>query len=74
MKNKNTKPLEVLTLANAPTASTVICREHPEWDSKRFEFHGEPLPSGPASSVGVGCNSSVLFDEDFHRWDIVTYK
>jgi hypothetical protein len=67
--------LATLTLANAHTASTVICKANPEWGSKRFEFRSQPLRRGDAaSSVGVGCNSSVLFDHEFHYWAIVTYN
>lgn len=70
---KTNTVIEVLTLQNAHRASTVICLEHLEWGTKRFQFHSEPLPSGPASSVGSGCNSSLLFDEDFHYYGISTY-
>lgn len=66
--------MTTLTLKNAHTASTIININNPEWGSKRFDFHSESLPSGPASSVGSGCNSSVLFDEEFKFWAISSYK
>jgi hypothetical protein len=64
-----------LTTENAPMVATIICREHPEWGTKRFNYRDQPLCNGRfASSHGVGCNASVLFEEEYRFWDVVTWK
>ena len=70
MSNIDISALETLTVANCKTASTVICKDHPEWGTKRFEYD----PSGRGHhSQGSGCNSACLFEGEFHFWAIVTY-
>lgn len=69
------KKKEVLTVENAKNASTVSCIAHPEWGVKRFSYHSEHLGNGSyCSSVGSGCNSSLLFESEFRFWQIESYK
>ena len=72
---KNSKlsadPIEVLTLENMHTASTILSIGRPENGIKRFTADD----SGRGHhSKGVGSNSSVLFESDFHRYRIMTHK
>lgn len=74
MKAK-TATYETLTIENAHKASTVININNPEWGNKRFNHNEQPLMEGRvASTVGTGCNSSVLFEGEYKFWGIVTYK
>lgn len=64
-----------LTTQNAHTASTVINIKNPEWGAKKFNHNDQPLTDGKfASTVGVGANSSVLFEEEYQFWAIETFK
>ena len=69
MTTIDTSKLEILTRDNCERASTIICLDHPEWDTKRFNFdltHGH-------HSHGTGSNSALLFESEFSRWAIVSY-
>lgn len=67
---------ETLTVENAKTASTVICKSNPEWGTKRFNHNEQPLSEGCgfASTVGSGCNSAVLHEGEYKFWEIASYK
>jgi hypothetical protein len=62
--------LETLTVDNCENASTVIAIDNPEWGTKRFEYD----PCDRFHSIGEGCNSRLLFENEFPFWKIVTYK
>jgi hypothetical protein len=62
---------EILTVYNACKAATVSCISNPEWGTKRFNYNEQPLTEGRfASTVGIGCNSKVLFESEYHLWQI----
>lgn len=64
-----------LTKDNAPRVATVINIAAPEWGSKRFNYREQPLIEGRfADTVGVGCNSSVLFEEEYRFWAVASFK
>lgn len=65
----------ILTKENAITASTVSNIANPEWGVKRFNYNDQPLNGGKyASTIGVGCNASVVFESEYHFWQIESYK
>lgn len=71
----NTNKLEPLTKENAPRVATVICIAAPEWGTKRFNYREQPLLEGRfADTVGVGCNSSVLFEGEYKYWAVASFK
>jgi hypothetical protein len=60
---------EPLTTENMKTASTVVCLQNPEWGTKRFTYdavHGH-------HSRGSGCNSALLFENEFKFYSVVTH-
>ena len=63
--------MEILTKKNAHKASTIECVTHPEWGTKKFSHNidGEGM-----STHGVGCNSAMLFDDEFKFWHVITWK
>lgn len=64
-----------LTPENAHKVATVISKNNPEWGSKRFEYKAQILNEGRfAHVVGVGCNSSVLFESEMKFWNVETWK
>lgn len=71
----NINDLEPLTKENAPTVATVINIAAPEWGTKRFNYREQPLLEGRyADTVGVGCNSSVLFEDQYKFWVVDSFK
>lgn len=67
--------MEQLTIQNASKVSTVINIKNPEWGAKKFNYNDQPLNNGKfASTVGTGANSSVLFEEEYKFWAVVSYK
>lgn len=67
--------LTPLTKENASQVSTVICISNPEWGAKRFNYKEQPLTEGQfADTVGVGCNSSVLFHGNYRFWAVASFK
>lgn len=64
MKNETT-----LTIENAKTASTIICKNHPEWGTKAFIY-----VEGNNSYFGRGSDSAMLFEKEFKFWNVVTTK
>jgi hypothetical protein len=65
------KNLTTLTIENARTASTIINKANPEWGTKRFDFDNS---KDRFHSFGSGCNSALLFESEFHFWEIASYK
>lgn len=66
---------EVLTKENAHKAARISCISNPEWGVHRFDYNGQPLTNGRyASTWGVGCHSAVLFEGEYHLWQIESYK
>jgi hypothetical protein len=66
---------EILTKENAHRAATVSCIANPEWGVKRFNHNDQPLTEGRfASSFGSGSNSAVIFEYEYHLWQIESYK
>lgn len=64
--------MKVLTKENAGMAHTVRNIANPEWGTKRFNYNDQPLNDGAyVSSVGVGCNSSLLFEYDYKFWEVI---
>lgn len=64
-----------LTKENAPLVATVINLAAPEWGSKKFNYKEQPLLEGRScDTVGVGCNSSVLFEDDYKFWAVASFK
>tara|TARA_R110000868_G_scaffold29030_4_gene107972 strand:+ start:4944 stop:5195 length:252 start_codon:yes stop_codon:yes gene_type:complete len=64
-----------LTIENAAKVSTVINKNNPEWGAKSFSFNAVELNDGAkASLVGKGCNSSVLFNEEFKFWSVASFN
>lgn len=67
--------MNLLTIENAATVSTVINIANPEWGSKRFGYNEQPLNDGKACSiVGTGSNSSVLFEHEYKFWAVSSFK
>ena len=64
-----------LTAENAKNVSTVINANHPEWGAKKFNYNAQPLNDGKfAHTVGEGCNSSVLFEDEMRFWNVASFK
>lgn len=64
-----------LTKENASRVATVINIAAPEWGAKRFNYRDQPLLNGAfADTVGVGCNSSVLFEGEYKFWVVASFK
>ena len=62
--------LPVLTVDNHERASTMLCIDHPEWGTRRFNRD----PSGRGHhSFGTGSNSALLFESDFGRWAVASW-
>jgi len=62
-----------LTKENAHRASTIINKKNPEWGTKRFNFNSQGLHDGErASSFGMGSNSAILSECEYHFWEVVT--
>jgi|HubBroStandDraft_3_1064219.scaffolds.fasta_scaffold08371_13 hypothetical protein len=65
----------VLTKENAPHVATVINIQSPEWGAKKFNYKAEPLLDNEfADTVGVGCNSKVLFESEYKFWMVASFK
>lgn len=65
--------MKTLTKENASKASTIINKSHPEWGTKRFNHNDQPLFEGESmSSFGVGCNSAILPECEYHFWNVVS--
>jgi len=65
---------EILTKENAHRAATISRISNPDWGVKRFNHNDQPLTGGRvASSFGSGSNSAVLFEDDYHFWQIESY-
>jgi hypothetical protein len=71
MKTINTATLETLTVDNMHKAQTIICIGHPEISAKKFN---QDHSADKFHSRGVGSNSAVLFEREFHFWAIASYK
>jgi len=66
---------EVLTKENAHEVRSISKISNPEWGIKKFNYNDQPLTGGSvASSFGTGSNSAVLFDNEYHLWQIESYK
>lgn len=67
--------LAPLTKENAERAASVVNLAHPEWGVKRFNYQAQPLHDlPPASTVGEGSNSAVLFESEYKFWGVVEWK
>jgi|ERR1035437_1701487 hypothetical protein len=65
---KKQNEIVILTVANAPTVSTILNIQNPEWGTKRFNFEGN------MSSWGVGSNSAMLFESEYKFWKVESFK
>lgn len=74
MKTKKIEIIADLTPENAATVSTIICRQHPEWGVKRFNYNSQRLPNGYTHSHGLGSNSAILNEEEFKYWGVISFK
>ncbi len=75
MKRSKDNWIETLLPQNAHRVATVINKNHPEWGIKQFQYRAQLLVEGRvAHIVGSGCNGKVLFEEDMHRWGVVSFK
>lgn len=61
---------EVLTEANAKTASVIISTISPEWGVKRFTYDAEH----GHHTRGSGCNSATLFSSEFKNYWVTGHK
>jgi hypothetical protein len=67
--------MEKLTKENANRALSIRNILNPEWGSKRFNYKIQPLNDGTyLSSVGSGCNSTILSEHEFHFWEVISWK
>ncbi len=62
----------ILNKDNAKTAKIIQNINHPEWGTKKFNYNDQPLSDGRyASTYGSGWNSVVLFESEYHFWEII---
>jgi hypothetical protein len=67
--------ITVLTKENAKYAAVVRSIDHPEWGTFRFRYQAEPLNDGKyLDIIGSGCDSRILFDDEYHLWEVVKFK
>jgi hypothetical protein len=65
----------ILTVKNAPDVLSVRNRENPEWGTFRFNYNAQPLSEGGyCSTIGSGCNSHVLFWNEYAHWEVVSFN
>lgn len=60
---------QTLNTENAKEASTIICKTNPEWGTKSFTY-----VEGDNSYHGRGWSSAMLFEHEFHYWEVATWK
>jgi len=60
--------MTVLTEENAKTAKVIRCIAHPEYGNKKFNYQSQ---HDGISSFGSGSNSAVLFEKEFHFWEVI---
>jgi len=64
-----------LTKENAYRVSTLRNILNPEWGIQKFNYRDQPLNDGSyVSSVGSGCNSSCLFEDEFYLWEVASWR
>jgi hypothetical protein len=61
----------ILTKENAKNVSTVKRIAHPEWGYKAFHYD---YSGRGHHSWGQGCNGALLFESDFHFFEVNTFK
>lgn len=67
--------MTILTKENAKYAKLIRNINHPEWGTKEFNYNAQPLTDNTfASTFGRGFNSSVLFEEEFHLWEVLRWN
>jgi len=70
-ETKKAKLMKILTSENAKSATMVRSIKNPGWGVKAFHYNSEKLINTFESSVGVGCNTVVLFESEFKFWEII---
>jgi hypothetical protein len=60
-----------LTKQNAHRALTVKNINNPEWGEKKFNYKVE---CNLYSTVGIGCDSAILYENEYRFWEIVNCK
>ena len=65
---KATKLNIILTVENARSVATISNINNPEWGVRRFNYNGN------MSSFGTGCNSAMLFEDEYKFWKVESFK
>jgi hypothetical protein len=64
--------MNLLTIENAKTAKTIRNIQNPEWGTKRFNYNAQDLNNNQkCSTFGIGSNSAVLFESEYHFWEVM---
>lgn len=65
----------ILTKRNAHRVGSVRNIENPEWGEWPFKYQEQKLSNDRyADVIGVGPHSKVLSEDEYHLWEVVSYK
>lgn len=65
----------ILTKQNCHRADVVRNINHPEWGDMRFNYKAHEISQWKRThTVGIGCNSKVVDNGEFHEYEVVSWK